>query len=225
MNTQTNSENPKTLSEFVLEFLNHRVSDPLWRTYLVFFLIHNWKAAGVLLLGNVSNPVERVSHAKFYLESNTFLTFNIYGQVYWIVPLVLSLLYIYVYLRFIKPKVIEIYNRNNNLSLESAKRQIKEMESKIGQLEKEKMRQAQEYEENEKKWESTANLLDIFIVKHLKFEYYNVVRKAEQSYNGKKKGDIYSNYEGRIRKVVEENKDMILDVDKEMYEELLTKLK
>ena len=36
MNAQINAENPKTLSEFVLEFLKHRVSDPL-EIVLVFF--------------------------------------------------------------------------------------------------------------------------------------------------------------------------------------------
>ncbi len=152
------------------------------------------------------------------------------------VPFFEAFIFIFVYMRYIKPLVVKIYNINNNLSLESAQSQLNEKENEINNLKKEKQdeinklnkdidRLAVDNEEKEKKWESSANLLDIFIIKHLKFDYLNLVRKADSTYNGKKKGEIYTNYEGRERLVLDENKDMILDVDKEMYDELIIKLK
>ena len=104
-----------SLGSFIATALEERVGDPLWRSFVVIFLIHNWKAVGALILGDVDDPMVRVSHAKYYLDSSTFLTLNMCGQEYWLVPLGFSFFLIYVYMKFIKPKIVNKFRENNKL--------------------------------------------------------------------------------------------------------------
>lgn len=143
-----NEENSsKTFGDFVLKFLEDRASDPLWRSYLLFFVIYNWKAFGALILGKAEDPSMRISLATNYFmynESNIPLFGYIlkhiipYEMHFFIVPFVYSLLFIFVYLKHIKPKIVEIYSKNNGLSLESVKKQLKEKDDEINKLNKEK---------------------------------------------------------------------------------------
>lgn len=223
MNAQINAENPKTLSEFVLEFLKHRVSDPLWRSFVVFFLIHNWKAVAALLLGNVSNPVERISHAKYYLESNTFLTFNMCGQEYWIVPLGFSILFIYFYLKYIKPKVVEKYNVNNNLSLESAIKELKGKQDEIDKLENEKQNEINKLNNIISETKSYVNILDKFIREKLKFN--NFTAEFKSNYPNRNIGDKLNDENNQdIRKIIDGNEFYFIIVDIEEYQNYRTKI-
>jgi hypothetical protein len=102
-------------------------------------VIYNWKAFGALILGKAEDPSMRISLAMNYFmynESNIPLFGYIlkhiipYEMHFFIVPFIYSLLFIFIYLKYIKPKIVEIYT-NNNGPQEWAKRIIKYFETKI----------------------------------------------------------------------------------------------
>ncbi len=165
-NQSKNDEKPKNLSEFIFKFLDERVSDPLWRSYIFFFLIYNWRAFATFVFGDFKNPSGRIDRISDFFYDNKIpdfisiffkkcdgikeCNFTIDGNAFWIVPFICSLIYIFGYLRFIKPKIVEIYSKNNGLSLESVKKELKDKQDKINKLTKEKddIIKEKDYEKN-----------------------------------------------------------------------------
>ena len=109
------------------------------------------------------------------------------GQEYWIVPLGFSILFIYFYLKYIKPKVVEKYNVNNNLSLESAIKELKGKQDEIDKLENEKQNEINKLNNIISETKSYVNILDKFIREKLKFN--NFTAEFKSNYPNRNIGD------------------------------------
>ena len=113
--SESNSEielEPKTFVELITKLFKDRVGDPLWRSYIFFFIISNWKSIGALFLGKEDMAENRITNAIQYTHDSfikyilNFILQDYYIHIPYILPfyncflfpLFFAWLYIYFYL-------------------------------------------------------------------------------------------------------------------------------
>lgn len=87
---EDDKKHSKNISEFIFKFLEDRVGDPLWRSFVFFFIIYNWKAFVSLIFGKFDNPEDRIKLVAKYFTESDFVSAKLELFRSYLIPIIIT---------------------------------------------------------------------------------------------------------------------------------------
>lgn len=157
------------LTKSVKAKLYDRLEDPLLSNFTIFWILYSWRPLLILIL-DTSDISLRITKVQFEYG---FLTITCKGLLNWIIPLIFSLLYIYIYPK-LKLRISDYYYKQMVILKNAKKKHFEEllltMEEMATILKPEKAKSSL-IEENAKSIKSDLAVISNFLLDQFKLNY------------------------------------------------------